>query len=386
MKFLFLIALFQAVAISASARTWYVEKDGSGDFTVIQDALDAAASGDTLRIGPGRFVDFREYETNGGLQGIIAMIQVPEITFLGAGADQTIIGPSEYTWDGEEPIPRGVVCIAQTPPGGLELSGLSFENMVSGVYVENAVGLTVEDCRFAGGSKGVRSFEDVVVQRCEFSDLRFGVLVDGPADSAIVEDCAFSACRQSVQFQWMNNCFVRRCQMTVPEGSPSAGVGFSGAGGGVYDCQIMGIEFSITITSSLNVELKGNHIVSPGICIDSDSELFVAEDNVLQSTGSVATIILYTRGLPHTIRNNHILRGTGLAVRVPFHHGDPGYVLDMSGNWWGTTERDSIAAWIHDGNDVIFPPLECRVDFEPFSSVPLPTERESLGGFRSLFR
>ena len=386
MKFLFLIALFQAVAISASARTWYVEKDGSGDFTVIQDALDAAASGDTLRIGPGRFVDFREYETNGGLQGIIAMIQVPEITFLGAGADQTIIGPSEYTWDGEEPIPRGVVCIAQTPPGGLELSGLSFENMVSGVYVENAVGLTVEDCRFAGGSKGVRSFEDVVVQRCEFSDLRLGVLVDGPADSANVEDCVLSNCGTSIQFQWMNNCFVRRCQMAVPDGRTTAGVGFVGSGGGVYDCTIVGVEFAIAFADNYNVILKGNHVVSPGFCISSNSEFFVAENNVFQSTGPVATIDLYTRGLPHTIRNNHILRGTGLAVRVVGHHGDPGYVLDMSDNWWGTTERDSIASWIRDGEDVVFPPLECRVDFEPFSSVPLPTERESLGGFRSLFR
>ena len=42
------------------ARTWYVEQDGSGDFTVIQDAVDAAGDGDTVAIGPGRY---EEYQT-----------------------------------------------------------------------------------------------------------------------------------------------------------------------------------------------------------------------------------------------------------------------------------------------------------------------------------
>lgn len=33
--------------------TWYVKKDGTGDFTVIQDAIDAASHCDTIIVGPG---------------------------------------------------------------------------------------------------------------------------------------------------------------------------------------------------------------------------------------------------------------------------------------------------------------------------------------------
>lgn len=36
------------------ATTWVVAKDGSGDYSVIQDALDVCAAGDTVQIKPGR--------------------------------------------------------------------------------------------------------------------------------------------------------------------------------------------------------------------------------------------------------------------------------------------------------------------------------------------
>ncbi len=365
MKLFFVFAWFLLpfLALPAQSRTWLVEKDGSGDFTIIQDALDAATSGDTLRIGAGRFDDFREYQTNGGLIQPRAMIQ----------------------WDGEEPIPEGVICIAQEPPGGLRFSGISFENTVSGIYVENAVGLTVDDCRFFGGRNGILCEEDVIVQRCSFSGLKKGVWA-GPAESATILNCVFSDCRNSISFQFLDNGTVRRCEISVSEGIYGGGVKFYGAGGGVYDSQITGVAYSIALGSHLNVILERNRIVSPGYCIYSDSEWFVAEDNIFESTGFVAPIRLYTRGIPHTIRNNHILRGTGPAVRVVGHHGAPGYVLDMRDNWWGTTERDSIAAWIYDGNDAVFPPVECTVAFEPFASAPLPTEKKSLGGLKAMFR
>ena len=60
-----LIVVPAALALSpltASASTWLVEKDGSGDFAVIQDAVDASAEGDTIKIGRGRYEDFFDFE------------------------------------------------------------------------------------------------------------------------------------------------------------------------------------------------------------------------------------------------------------------------------------------------------------------------------------
>ena len=49
-------ALFCTVLL-AHASTWHVERDGSGDFTTIQPAVDASAPGDTIHIGPGEYTE-----------------------------------------------------------------------------------------------------------------------------------------------------------------------------------------------------------------------------------------------------------------------------------------------------------------------------------------
>jgi len=47
-----------ATAGVATAHTWRVERDGTGDFTDIQPAVEVAAPGDTIMIGPGRYNQF----------------------------------------------------------------------------------------------------------------------------------------------------------------------------------------------------------------------------------------------------------------------------------------------------------------------------------------
>ena len=58
--------------------------------------------------------------------------------------------------------------------------------------------------------------------------------------------------------------------------------------------------------------------------------------------------------------------------------------LDFTDNYWGTDNPDSIQAWIRDRNDS---EDACYfVDYEPFSDVPLPTERKTMGGLKAMFR
>jgi len=58
--------------------------------------------------------------------------------------------------------------------------------------------------------------------------------------------------------------------------------------------------------------------------------------------------------------------------------------LDLRNNYWGTTEPDSIAAWIWDGNDT--PDLPVTVQYLPFYDHPVSTERKSLSDMKRMFR
>ena len=89
-------------------------------------------------------------------------------------------------------------------------------------------------------------------------------------------------------------------------------------------------------------------------------------------------------GTSFYFNGNHILHGDGPAVKLSGFIDPPAEILDFSNNYWGTTEADSIAAWIWDENDDSN--VEGEVVFEPFSPVPLPDEKKSLGDVKRMFR
>ena len=82
--------------------------------------------------------------------------------------------------------------------------------------------------------------------------------------------------------------------------------------------------------------------------------------------------------------NNDFVSNSGLAVRLDGYSGLHETTVDLRDNYWGTSDPDSIAAVIWDGNDD--QSILQTVQFEPFSAVPLDTEQGSLGGFKSMFR
>ena len=77
----------------AGSRTITVERDGSGEYSSIQPALDAAAAGDTILIGPGVYSETNEYYLpgNGDWQDIVGYVPVPDITIIGSGSTHTEI-------------------------------------------------------------------------------------------------------------------------------------------------------------------------------------------------------------------------------------------------------------------------------------------------------
>ncbi|MCP4290492.1 MAG: hypothetical protein GY780_01485 [bacterium] len=62
----------------------------------------------------------------------------------------------------------------------------------------------------------------------------------------------------------------------------------------------------------------------------------------------------------------------------------PLYYFDMTDNWWGTTEKDSIQAWIEDGLDI--PDYPFFVVWDPFRDEAVSQKKTSLGGLKPRFR
>jgi len=86
-----------------------------------------------------------------------------------------------------------------------------------------------------------------------------------------------------------------------------------------------------------------------------------------------------------TVHNCDLAKGERGVVYAPDRVDCPYTAhLDMTNNYWGTTEADSIQAWIHDRYDT---EDACYwVEYEPFESGSTPVETKSLGGFRAMFR
>ncbi len=123
--FLSLLLVVSFTSVS-EARTWQVAKDGSGDFSVIQDAVDAAESGDEIHIGPGRFDDYTTIHEGGSLYwDFYVGVTGKSLSFIGSGAGQTIIGPEDSSVNENDAL--GISCTEG--PSTILVSGISFENI-----------------------------------------------------------------------------------------------------------------------------------------------------------------------------------------------------------------------------------------------------------------
>lgn len=83
--------LLLALCNAGLAATLRVEQDGSGDYSAIQDAIDAAAFGDRIEVGPGEYLEALDF---GGVELELVSTDGPELTILDAttadGATSTI--------------------------------------------------------------------------------------------------------------------------------------------------------------------------------------------------------------------------------------------------------------------------------------------------------
>lgn len=371
------------VAAPALSRTWTVEKDGSGDFAVIQDAVDAASSGDVIAIGPGRYDEYQTVAAGSYWWDI--HVDIPgniDLTFIGSGAESTIIGPDDP--DSHTNQTNGI-------------RGLDNDIVISGIGIENcnffAIGLQVgslvaDNCRFSffgqptydtrgpyGGFTRGAAFSD-----CSFEGMAKGIATINSPGGVRVENCVFTECIEGI-YAWTtgsNDVQVVDCEFS----GGFSGVGFlSGSGGLIENCSFVNCRIGMDScgeTVITNCEVTRD---DGGMALNlSNQAPITLVDNSFETNGLVA----YLASNGGTILNNHFIRtGSDYWLYCPDNSAPP-QDIDLSGNWWGTTDVAEIAAGIWDCHQ--HENANHCVIFEPIADGPVSVETHSWSSVKSLFR
>jgi hypothetical protein len=384
------------VATIAPARTWLVERDGSGDSVEIQKSVDAAASGDTIRIGPGRFDERRFWTFPGWSDSVYVVVDQHELTLIGSGPE-TIIGPQE-AWEPEQANERGIVTATFLGNAVLRIENLRIENVYRAVEVAHEVSeadtVAVRACHFFGTNRSLMLVSNrgvALIADCSFveSVSDGGHISLWNQSNARVEDCISTLQPHDGFFQ--KHITMMGVLQAVIEGNVFEG-GFSGAT--VSDGS------SATFTNCLFDGQSGNAIFpSIGSIVAVDRCRFRELGHVIVSYGSNHQVSLTNSVIESVSDASFYIANTGsFTVRdCDLAGGDDGIVhcwdqascdgvqtLDFTDNYWGTDDPDSIQAWIRDNHDS---PDACYIiDYEPFRTESTPVRRKSLGDVKGMFR
>ena len=361
--------------VPAGARTWRVERDGSGDFSNLQTAVNSVASGDTILIGPGRYTEVADYTLPGWWTGPTYVgIARNFLTLIGTNRDAVIIGPDEPDFQGF--FPMGIVTNVNVTM--LTVENLSIENVRSGMYLLGRTevrNLRIEDCDF-----GIVSFNDggLVVEDCEFRSNGRGIAGFDDLEDALVTQCRFIGNSKGAHFARSRSCTLTDCEFQ----GGGVSLAFEGADGVVERCTFTEqVTAAISLTDGAHVTLNRNTCVGGQASILIGNFSHAEGSRNLFADTTVATIYM-TSGSTASLHASDILPAEGDAFWALSYLSDP-VTIDLTGNYWGTADADSIEALILDGNDD--PSVHAFVEYEPFEPQSVPNAKQSVGGLKSLF-
>ena len=371
---------FATAAGSAGAASWHVEQDGSGDFLDIQPAVDAAASGDTILIGPGVYDEMQDIQPQGAPFTTHIVVYSPpdkSLTYIGVGSGRVIVGPDTYSeyWDG----PMGIFHEGQNE---LNIEGIEFRCLRYAIL--SYFNLTVCECTFSDNYSGIQmrgnsGRVDGEITNCTFSNDQLfggGIKVWGGGD-LFIRYCEFY--KSEFYFDSTLNAAVMDCAFVGYAGQ------YAGSNGVFADNDISLTDRTIAICNGSQVSMSGNTIVGGDHCllVCDPNTVVTLSGNVL--SGSIESTIWMNSYGSIQGSGNHLLGGSDApTVELMNYFGYYTASVDQRNNYWGTTDPDEVADMIWDGNDD--PTIQMTVDYMPIADGPLPTEETTWGGLKALYR
>jgi hypothetical protein len=365
-------------AATAHGRTWRVEQDGSGDFDTIQPAVDGSAPGDTILIGPGRYSETTLYNPNVAKgffpKPVISAITVDDLTIIGVGSDQVVLAPD--TPDTSPDGPMGIATYLWISE--LVIRGMAFEDFYVGLYSCGSV--EVEQCEFRDSDTGIIYWDTrgLAIRACDFGNNYIGV---NPmtANNILIESCSFRESTYGLASITSSNVIVTDSDF---EDTWIAIDYQQGSSGAVHGCNAMGDYAAVNVLSYSNIYLSDNEFRGGYYSMASETYCTILAIANIFGGGHDATIAITKANAE--FHGNHILRSDGRSVWLVYYPDTPAVTLDMTGNYWGTTDGDQIAGWIFDGHDD--PSIQAFVNYEPFEQQPIGTEPATMGRVKAMYR
>ncbi len=168
---------------TAVAATHSVSEDGSGDYSSIQDAIDAASSGDTIEVGAGTYAGAFDFS---GKNLTITGTEGPEATFLdGEGGVDFVVRLENGETDAahlqgftiENTWSQGISIVGASPTlTNLVLQGMGKDAETGGGIRIDGGGATISECTFSenrgfdGGGLAVTGAAYVTVSDSTFTE------------------------------------------------------------------------------------------------------------------------------------------------------------------------------------------------------------------------
>jgi len=378
MKTAIIAGLIVITSISATAGTWHVEKDGSSDYTVIQDAVNASADGDTIRIGPGRYDDYQRYNIGAWEDRIIhVLLDGRSLTIIGDGEGNTIIGPTvEFDRTLKD---MGIVVINGAV---LSISDLTIERHYVGLFSWNNTYIEAVNCTFQHHTwgEGAAVFSGGgLFERCTFTGYRTGLFSGEGSVGVSVVNCTYQSVITGISTADAQDLLVDGCTIN----STIVGVLlWQGTHATISNTNVVsggeGVVVERGATSVVNdCDISGG---SMSLWVNSVSTL-TGDGNILRY-GNNAVIVLQRSNI--SLTNSHIIAGSGHAVECSYSVPGEDWTVDFRNNWWGVSDSESIDALIWDGNDD--PEILAVVDCQPFKDGPTPNESKSWSDVKAMFR
>jgi parallel beta-helix repeat protein len=169
---------------TAAARTWRVAEDGSGDAPFIQAAIESAAVGDEILVGPGTYLENIDFLGK-------SVILRAEMGFAATTLDGSLHDSSTVVMRRGEPT--GTVLQGFTVTGGRGSKTIGFERVGGGLWLTGSP--TIRNNRFyknnaeGGGGALISQGGDPIVQGNLFEENRGGgIWIIGASNSNILDN------------------------------------------------------------------------------------------------------------------------------------------------------------------------------------------------------